>query len=447
MVLITTGKKQINWGKNQSWNPQKEAVPKNKDELQTLLSSNTGKIRACGSLHSFSDCAKTEGTMIHMNHLNQVLEVNKEEKQIKVEAGIILSDLYQILRQYNWAIYGVPNIADITLGGAICNCTHGTGIETGTICDSVVKMEAITAEGELIAVSRATNSNEEAALFEALLVGGGFFTVLFSITLQCVDSYKSFVINQLFLREELPKKLSELLISYNSANLQYNPGFNVFDLKARMKIANQPFAQSGDQFLKREKFFSDITRQLLKNKFISRRLILPTGQFLLKIKPIRHLLNWQMILDWDRAELIKRRSRFANIEYAIPINVTDKLFEALLELIKNYEKKGYKRIQNLVMRPVKADRAGFLSPTKNRDTCFFDFSRQNHTDIEDCFFKEAEEIFLSFGGRVSWSRQFFAGSKQISANYPDFQTYVNVMKKIDPYKKFSNAFIERLFHD
>jgi L-gulonolactone oxidase len=433
---------QSNWSGNQKWTPSAVIEPRNKEDLISFLSTTTSPIRAVGTLHSFSDCLKTTGTMIRMTNLNKLLHVDLEKKQITVEAGIILEDLYEFLHAHELALDGIPNTADVTLAGAICNCTHGTGIESGTLCDSVVSIEVLTAKGESL---RASRDDEKKDLFEALLVGGGFFSIIYSVTLQCINAYKSLVMNGVFLASEITTKLSVLLASYDSVNIHYSPCLRVYDIKTRVRIPNRPFLQKGKRFLSFEKACADIGRTIVKGNLLSNPICFKLLEKALNTKMIRKALSWQGVLDWDKGELIERRAKFINVEYGIPLQSIDTFFPEVLKIVKKFESKGYKRIWQLVMRPVKADRYGFLCATKGRDTCFFDMSLQDGSPLEHLFFQEVEDLILAYNGRVSWSRRFVADPSKIRANYPEFDRYLEIMKPLDPEGRFSNDFTSRLF--
>jgi len=440
--MMLTSLEQSNWSGNQKWTPSAVIEPRNKEELVSFLSTTTSSIRAVGTLHSFSDCQKTTGTMIKMTNLNKIIHLDLEKKQITVEAGIILEDLYEFLHAHELALEGIPNTADVTLGGSVCNCTHGTGIESGTLCDSVVSIEVLTAKGESL---RASRDDEKKDLFEALLVGGGFFSVIYSYTLQCISAYKSFVINGVFLASEITTKLSELLVSYDSVNIHYSPSLKFYNILARMRIPNRPFLQKGKRFLSFEKIIADISRTIVKGNLLSNPISFKLVEAAVNSKMIRNALSWQGVLDWDKGELIERRAKFINVEYGIPLESIDAFFPEVLNIVKKFEDKGYRRICKLVMRPVKADRYGFLSPAKGRDTCYFDMSLQDGSALEKQFFLEVEERLLAFNGRASWSRNFLADPSKIRTNYPEFDRYVKIMNTLDPEGRFSNDFTSRNF--
>ncbi len=84
------------------------------------------------------------------------------------------------------------------------------------------------------------------------------------------------------------------------------------------------------------------------------------------------------ITSWRVAEIestipLVKRSPWINLKYAIPLEELPLVFTELLALYQKYRKDfGYERILPFTFRPVKADRAGYLSPTKGRTTVFVD---------------------------------------------------------------------------
>ena len=148
-------------------------------------------------------------------------------------------------------------------------------------------------------------------------------------------------------------------------------------------------------------------------------------------------------MDWVNGELIHRKTTFINMEYGVPIAGIDQAFQTALEIYQRYQQKGYVRYTPFVMRPVKQDRAGYLSPTIDRDTCFFDMSLQYNTPLEHEFFQTVEAALLELGGRVSWSRLFYSDHTQISQAYPDMAHFMSVKRLLDPHNRFSNNFTQQ----
>lgn len=130
----------------------------------------------------------------------------------------------------------------------------------------------------------------------------------------------------------------------------------------------------------------------------------------------------------------------------MPLDRVDQVVDDLLELSEKYKREyGHNRQLPFSLRPVKADSLGYLSPTKHRDTCFVDIPYEvlDPDSVILGFYKEAEEVLLRYEGRVSWSRLFWSKPADIIPSYPEFTSFVEVKKQLDPLNLFSNEFSDR----
>jgi FAD/FMN-containing dehydrogenase len=65
-------------------------------------------------------------------------------------------------------------------------------------------------------------------------------------------------------------------------------------------------------------------------------------------------------------------------------------------------------------------------------------------DDEKKFYKEIEEIYFSFEGRVSWARLFWADHEKIKQSYPEMDKFLAVKLELDPNNLFSNKWTNRV---
>jgi L-gulono-1,4-lactone dehydrogenase len=119
-----------NWARDQRCRPQAIETPSNRDELAELVKGAAGggrRVRVAGSGHSFSDIALTEGLMLRLERLDRVLAADRASGRVKVEAGIVLSELNRRLEELGLALENLGDIDRQTLAGSISTATHGTG--------------------------------------------------------------------------------------------------------------------------------------------------------------------------------------------------------------------------------------------------------------------------------------------------------------------------------
>jgi FAD/FMN-containing dehydrogenase len=150
------------------------------------------------------------------------------------------------------------------------------------------------------------------------------------------------------------------------------------------------------------------------------------------------------VMSWRDAELLSRlfaataTAPWINLEYAVPVQRADEAARRLLALLQPYPV-----VTNFVVRPVGADRHGFLSPTKDRPTVFFDIGYHRQL-LDTGIYAEVEKMLLECEGRCSWSRLFKAPAAEVMKQYPQYGDFLRAKREMDPCNAFSNAFSDSL---
>jgi FAD/FMN-containing dehydrogenase len=167
------------------------AAPTDLASLQSTVRDAAGAGRGlavCGARHAMGgqQFASDRG-LIDMRRLNRVLDFDRENGLITIEAGIQWPKLIDYLwtaqpgTKNAWGIRQKQTGADeLTLGGAVSANVHGRGLQMRPLIDDIESMELIDAEGGKVNVSRAENSE----LFRLAVGGYGLFGVVYSVRLR-----------------------------------------------------------------------------------------------------------------------------------------------------------------------------------------------------------------------------------------------------------------------
>lgn len=161
--------------------------PNNFLDLQGFLKKNpkNKKIITRGHGCSFGDqSVLVGGTVIDINNLNKVLNYDKQNKKIFVEAGVKLSEILTLTLKDDLFFQSIPGGLDITVGGAISNNVHGKDcFKNGYFNENVSKINLLLSNGELIEASPIKNNELFYNLFSSL----GLLGVIYSIELKLID--------------------------------------------------------------------------------------------------------------------------------------------------------------------------------------------------------------------------------------------------------------------
>jgi FAD/FMN-containing dehydrogenase len=118
-----------NFGRNVSFCPEFQEQPADEAELLAILQRHVGRrIRAHGSLHSWSRVPVATDVAINVNQMNGVrLNLDPEEPTATVQAGCQIKKLIFELNQSGWTTPTLGLITEQTIAGATATATHGSG--------------------------------------------------------------------------------------------------------------------------------------------------------------------------------------------------------------------------------------------------------------------------------------------------------------------------------
>eukprot|EP01125_Pyxidicula_operculata_P018931 TRINITY_DN6805_c0_g1_i1.p1 TRINITY_DN6805_c0_g1~~TRINITY_DN6805_c0_g1_i1.p1 ORF type:complete len:540 (+),score=92.90 TRINITY_DN6805_c0_g1_i1:15-1634(+) len=193
-----------NWSSTHEVETKNLFRPSSQNELEQLVvycQDEGKKIRPLGSGLSPNAIAFASEGMVNMSLLDRVVNVDKEKKQITVEAGARVSQVVEALRPYNLTLQNYASIAEQQIGGFIQVGAHGTGATVPPVEEQVVSFKIVTPGKGVLKISRESNEY----LFNMLRVGLGAFGIISEVTLQCVDAHKLVEKTYISTREEVKK--------------------------------------------------------------------------------------------------------------------------------------------------------------------------------------------------------------------------------------------------
>jgi len=155
------------------WRDQLEEALRNA-EPESLLPYGMGR--------SYGDsCLNADRDLLDCRALNRILDFDWESGRIRVEAGITLGDLLEVIVPRGWFLPVVPGTKFVTVGGAIANDIHGKNHHrAGTFGCHVRQITLYRSDTAPVACSPATNPD----LLQATIGGLGLTGVIGSAEIQ-----------------------------------------------------------------------------------------------------------------------------------------------------------------------------------------------------------------------------------------------------------------------
>jgi FAD/FMN-containing dehydrogenase len=157
-----------------------------------------------------------ESIVLDMKTFNKILEIDKQHKRIKVEAGATWEDVQEAIQPYGLALKVTQSQSIFTIGGSLSVNAHGRDIRFGPMAGTIREMTILTPTGEIKNVTR--NDSEEWMKF--VFGGYGLFGVILDVTLELTENDVYTIHTEELKTNEYEDYFSNLL-SNNKTSMHY----------------------------------------------------------------------------------------------------------------------------------------------------------------------------------------------------------------------------------
>ncbi|XVE61040.1 hypothetical protein DITRI_Ditri06bG0008500 [Diplodiscus trichospermus] len=160
--------------------------PESLQELEELVKESNekrAKVRPVGSGLSPNGIGLARGGMVNLSLMDKVLEVDKEKKTVRVQAGIRVQQLVDEIKEYGLTLQNFASIREQQIGGILQVGAHGTGAKLPPIDEQVISMKLVTPAKGTIELSK----EKHPELFYLARCGLGGLGVVAEVTIQCVE--------------------------------------------------------------------------------------------------------------------------------------------------------------------------------------------------------------------------------------------------------------------
>jgi FAD-linked oxidoreductase len=423
-----------NWAGDELCRPVERRRPCSPAELSQALDHAAARglrVRAVGAGHSFSDVACSDGMLLHLDGLSDVLDVDVSSGLVRVQAGISIRELGRQLDGHGLAMENLGDIDVQSIAGAISTATHGTGARLRNIAAQVVELTLVLADGSTLVCS----AERDAEVFRAARVGLGSLGVLAEVTLRCVPA---FTLRGL----DAPAPLGETLERFEELALG-NEHFEFFVFPYAEVALTRTNNRTDQPPRPRPRLNAYANDVLMTNHAFG--LFCRTGRRLPGLIPQINRLVTRLA---GRSERVERSSaifasprlvRFTEMEYALPRERTPEAVAAVMEMI---EQRGFAVPFPIEVRTVASDDA-FLSTAGERDSGFVAVHMFEGMQWRP-YFEAVEAIMDRLGGRPHWGKRHFQTAATLRPRYPGWDRFQAVRARLDPDGRFANAWTERV---
>jgi FAD-linked oxidoreductase len=423
-----------NWGGNQACRPLSLETPTTEAEIVALVRAAADRgerVKVFGAGHSFTDIACTDGRLVSLDGYGRVLEVDEAAGTVRVEAGITIARLGEILEEHGLAQPNLGDIAYQSIAGAISTATHGTGARLGNIATQVKAMSLVTGDGSVVECSAEQNPD----IFSAARVGIGALGVVSTVTLQCVPRFT--------LRSvQTPRGLDEVLeeIDDLTSNNDHFEFFWVPHSDRVLAIANNRTEDPPNPPGRVSAYYNDMLMENHAFGLLQRLGRARTGWIPGLGRVTARLLSKREVVDRSHHVFANERIvRFVEMEYALP---REALVSAVREVRSMIDSKGLRISFPVEVRVARGDDI-WLSTATARDTCYVAVHVFQGLPFEE-YFREVEAIMNGHAGRPHWGKMHYQTAATLRPRYPQWDDFVAVRDRLDPQGRFSNDYLDRV---
>ncbi len=423
-----------NWAGDQQCVPAAVEHPGSLDELRAAIgrAAEAGRdVRVTASGHSFTDIACTDGTMIRLDRMNGVLDIDRAAGLARVEGGIVIRDLSGRLAAEGLALENLGDIDVQTVSGAISTATHGTGERFRNISSQVESVQLVTGDGTVVECSRESDPD----LWRAARVGLGSLGAISVLTFRVVPAFT-------IRRHDHQMPLDETLASIDELAAR-NDHFE-FYVFPHTKVALCRESKHTDGAPEpRGRVSEYLLENLLENNALA--LLCQIGKrFPSRIPQINHLIVKALggSVKTDASYKVfstTRKVRFTEMEYAIPRANGPEALRRVLDVI---DRRGFAVPFPIEYRVVAGDDA-YLSTAYERDTAYIAVHMYRGM-VWEPYFRAVEAIMDDYEGRPHWGKRHFQKAATLAPRYPEWDRFQAARARLDPNGLFENEYSRRV---
>ena len=403
-----------NWA--DSWTFQAEAIrrPGSVAELQELV-ARSGKVRALGTGHSFNDIADTPETLVSTAGLPGTFAIDDAAKTVTVGSGMRYAEVGPRLHEQGYALANLASLPHISVAGSVATGTHGSGDANGNLSTAVSGVEMVTADGELV---RLTRKDEH---FDGAVVALGALGVVTTLTLDVLPTFdvRQYVYFALPF-EAIDQHFDDLFSAAYSVNVLTRWRDPVFDL-----LLIKRHAEQADTTPAGESWFTAIPAEEP----------LTTGDGASWTEQLGVPGPWHERLPHFRPEFTPSTGVELQSEFFVPRRHA----VAALHAISEVRDRVAPVLQASEIRTMAGDDL-WLSPAYGHETVGISFTWVKDMDGVRPVIDLLEERLAPYDARPHWGKLFAAGPADL---YPRMDDFRALMRHHDPYGKFTNAYVER----
>ena len=413
--------RRTNWAGNYTYRAKHLDVPGDVEQLRRAIAGHT-EAKALGARHSFNGIADNGEEQISLKQFDQV-ELDTKNRTVTIGGGVTYGQLAPYLDSRGFAVHNLASLPHISVVGACATGTHGSGNCNGNLSTAVRAMEMVTADGELVTVSREKLGDK----FAGVVVGLGALGVITKITLAVEPTFQmTQVVYEDLSFSQLEKHLDDIFASGYSVSLftDWQKG------RATQVWIKQKVANGSTDSRVAEDFYGATPAKRKMHPIADHSAESCTEQMGIAGPWYERLPHFKMnFTPSSGAEL--------QTEYFVP---RTRGYEAI-RAVEPLRDQITPHLFITEFRTIAADGL-WMSPAYQRDSMAIHFTWKPEWPEVKRVLPQIEEKLAPFGVRPHWAKLFTINPAAIQRQYAQLADYRALLRQYDPKRKFRNEFLE-----
>jgi len=422
LLTWAAGDKLKNWAGNLEYSTDR-LYPANSLEQVREFVKRQSNLKVLGTRHCFNNIADSTHNLLSLKPMDQVVALDPEARTVTVAAGMSYGQLCPYLHDRGFALHNLASLPHISIAGACCTATHGSGEKNGNLSTAVSALDLVTAASDVVKLSR----ERDGETFRGAVVGLGALGVVTQITL---DIQPTFMMRQ-YVYENLP--LSQMKDHFDAIEASaYSVSLFTDWQKQRLnEVWIKSRMEAGQAFDAQPEFFG--AKRATKN-------LHPIAE--LSAENCTEQMGvpgpWYERLPHFRMGFTPSAGKELQTEYFVP---RQHAVEAILA-VERLRDQVTPHLMISEIRTIAADQF-WMSPCYRQACVAIHFTWKQDWPAVSQLLPVIERELAPFKARPHWGKLFTMSPAQLKSNYERLPEFVQLSKKYDPQGKFRNAFLDR----
>ena len=409
-----------NWSGNLEYSTSNVFYPRSTEELQRLV-KKYDKAKALGSRHCFNDIADSRYNLIALKEMNKVVSLNAEAKTVTIEGGMNYGQLCPYLNDHGFALHNLASLPHISVAGACTTATHGSGIGNGNLATAVTAIEFITANGEIVKLSKASDGEK----FNAAIVSLGSLGIISKVTLALQPAYTM----QQYVYENLPlqqlKNNFEKIVGAGYSVSLFTDWHTESINEVWIKELSSKAQNNSTEFFAAKRATKNLHPIAeLSAENCTEQLGVPGA--------------WYERLPHFKMGFTPSSGKELQAEYFVPHRYA---VDAIMAIQKMGKEIGPHLFISEI-RTIKGDDL-WMSPCYKEDCVTFHFTWKQDWPAVSKLLPKIEKELAPYQVRPHWGKLFTMPAKTLAAHYKKLPEFKKLVAEYDPKSKFRNDFLAK----